>query len=330
MPITLQELAHHLNLSKGTVSRVLNHRNDDLISEATRLRVLEAAREMGYRPNRLARALATGRSQSIAFCTKEITALSSLVLNRVQWLVRHHDLEMIVHTFDRHLNEQGEQIITSPWQVDGVLTYESKEYIHLIFDDPSGVRPPLVSMGTYLIQQTDFVGTDLRPAIHKAIRHLRSAGCRRIAYLEDASTNAAPDFRHQSYECAMEEAGATTEYIVSCDGSRAMARHAIREYIQAHGCPDGLFCRYDELAIGAYRGLRDLGLRIPEDVALVGCDGIEDTEYLDPPLSTIVQPLQEMCDLAWEFLERRMNTPDIPLQQVVLPARLEIRGSSQR
>lgn len=332
MPITIQELARQLNLSKGTVSRVLNNRADAFISESTRLRVQEAARELGYRPNRAARALATGRSHSIAFCVHKVTALSALVLNRVQGLVQQHDLELIVTTFDRSRDTQNEQTISSPWHVDGVLTYESSDYIHLIFDDPSGIRPPTVNMGTYLIEDSDFVGTDLCPALAAAVRHLLSAGCRRIAYLEDAEAagRPTPDFRHLTYRDAMEEAGATPEYVVTADNARAAARQAIQDHIRARGHPDGILCRNDDLAIGTYRGLRDLGLRIPEDVALVGCDGIEDTEYLDPPLSTIVQPLEAMCDLAWEFLERRMKEPGRPLQRAVMPSQLVVRGSSQR
>lgn len=332
MPITLQELARQLNLSKGTISRVLNNREDAFISEATRQRVQEAARELGYRPNRAARALATGRSHSIAFCTNKVTALSSLVLNRVQGLVQQHDLELIIQTFDRQINMQGEQTISSPWHVDGVLTYESSDYIHLIFDDPTGIRPPTVNMGTYLIEDTDFVGTDLCPAIVDSVQHLLSVGCRRIAYMEEeeAAVRVTPDFRHLSYQDAMEAAGGRPEYIITPDGARASARKTIQEYAQARDYPDGILCRNDDLAIGTYRGLRDLGLRIPEDVALVGCDGIEDTEYLDPPLSTIVQPLEAMCDLAWEYLERRMRDPSRPLQCAVLPSQLVIRGSSQR
>jgi LacI family transcriptional regulator len=330
MPITLQELAKQLNLSKGTVSRVLNRRNDDFVSEPTRQRVLKAAQEAGYRPNRTARALATGRANAIAFCTHEVTPLSLQVIKRIQRLVRNHDLDMVVYTFDRDPDDPGEQIITPPSHVDGVLTYEAHQYIQLILDGPPEAVPPLVSIGTYLIDDTDFVGTNLLPAVSQATQHLLAMGCRRIAFLEEASFNAAPDFRHQTYQHTLEEAGGQPEFITTPEGSRTAARQAIRAYVQANGCPDGILCRYDDLAIGAYRGLRDLGLRIPEDVALIGCDGIEDTEYLDPPLTTIIQPLQEMCDLAWEFLERRMESPDIPLQQAILPSKLEIRGSSQR
>jgi DNA-binding LacI/PurR family transcriptional regulator len=110
--------------------------------------------------------------------------------------------------------------------------------------------------------------------------------------------------------------------------SYATVSRALKAYIARHGCPDGLFYFNDDVAIGAFRALRDLGLRIPQDVALVGCAGIEDTAYHDPPLSTIAQPIEEMCVTALSFLIGRIKEPSIPVQQIVLQPRLEVRGSS--
>jgi len=84
------------------------------------------------------------------------------------------------------------------------------------------------------------------------------------------------------------------------------------------------------MAIGAYRAMCERGIRVPDDVAIVGCDGILDTEYLERPLSTVVQPVQEMCRLGWEFLFRRMDNPSVAPQQALLKAHLVVRDSSRR
>lgn len=131
-------------------------------------------------------------------------------------------------------------------------------------------------------------------------------------------------------ETALAQTGREPEYILAPDDTRRSVGGVLKDYIARRGAPDGLFCFNDDMAIGAFRALRDLGLRIPDDVALVGCDGIEDAAYLDPPLTTIVQPLEEMCATAWQFLERRLLQPLLPLQQVTLEPSLEIRGSSRR
>ena len=85
----------------------------------------------------------------------------------------------------------------------------------------------------------------------------------------------------------------------------------------------------DDLAISAFRGLRDLGIRLPDDVALIGCDGIEDTEYHDPAISTVVQPLKEMCSFAWDSLERRLREPGCDLAQKILKPELALRESTR-
>jgi LacI family transcriptional regulator len=104
-------------------------------------------------------------------------------------------------------------------------------------------------------------------------------------------------------------------------------RHAVTEYVREHGPPDGIFCHNDDFAIGAYRALRDMGLRIPDDVALVGCDNLEETAYLDVPLSTIAVPTEELCRTGWEFLYRRMHDPSAPLQCAILQPQLVVRAS---
>jgi DNA-binding LacI/PurR family transcriptional regulator len=128
----------------------------------------------------------------------------------------------------------------------------------------------------------------------------------------------------------MAEAGRPPEILLVTHHSRADARLALRKHIEARGCPDGLFCFNDDVALGASRAIRENGLRVPEDVALIGHDGIEDAEYLDCPLTTLVQPVQEMTALAWRFLRRRMDDPTLPPQQALLKTQLVVRASTQR
>jgi DNA-binding LacI/PurR family transcriptional regulator len=91
---------------------------------------------------------------------------------------------------------------------------------------------------------------------------------------------------------------------------------------------DALFCHNDDVAFGAYRALCDLGVGVGGEIALVGCDGIEEADYLACPLTTIAQPITEMCALAWEFLHRRMQDPGCPLQQRILRPELLVRAST--
>ncbi|RYF29996.1 MAG: LacI family transcriptional regulator, partial [Cytophagaceae bacterium] len=104
---------------------------------------------------------------------------------------------------------------------------------------------------------------------------------------------------------------------------------ALRGYFETHGCPEGIICLHDEIMILVYRALRDCGYKIPEDVLLVGCDGIPLIECFDPPLSAIRHPLEEATKLAWQFLRTRIESPHIPLQQTTRKAKLVMRESMQ-
>jgi LacI family transcriptional regulator len=156
--------------------------------------------------------------------------------------------------------------------------------------------------------------------------HLIGSGRRRIAHVSNVLTRGA-DARHDTYLDSMAEAGLKPEVIGGFE-DRASARKRIREYCLEFGMPDALFCHNDDVAMGVYRGLLDLGARVPDDVALVGCDGIEDGEYLEVPLTTIVQPIEEMCRIAFQLLERRIQDPASQLQQIDLYPQLVVRQSS--
>ena len=136
--------------------------------------------------------------------------------------------------------------------------------------------------------------------------------------------------RHRAYRRFMEAAGQEPEFI-SCDfanRSRENVMRAVRGHIAAHGCPDALLCYNDEIVIAVNRELRESGIVVPRQVAIVGCDGWLETEYQVPRLSTIRLPLEEACRLAWEFLQNRIADPACPRQQSTLATHLVIRESS--
>lgn len=329
MKITIQEIATHLNLSSATVSRVLNGRQDGFISDATRQRVLAAAREMGYQPNRAARALVTGRTNLIAYWVSHLhEPYYASIIYPVQSQVKKTGYELIVSEMGSSGDWNAGQSQANRWPVDGIIACDFLGSDQA-YRDAVGTTPN-VSMGAYYLESAHFVGVDLNDGAREAMLHLLGSGCRRVAYLVPEVGSSTGDARYDAYTGAVEEAGQRPEYIVTRDYSRRSAREALGQYVDAHGCPDGIFCRNDDMAIGAYRALRDRGVSIPGDVALVGCDGIEDTEYLDTPLTTIRQPVEEMCATAWDFLQRCMDDPGIPLQQCLLKPSLVVRESSRR
>lgn len=325
MHVTAKQIANHLGISPSTVSRVLNGRGAEFISEATRQRVLEAAREMGYRPHHAARALVTGRTQTIALWMYALsTSFHAHVAHLIQEIVYRNGYHSLIVPAD-YLN-----VSTYPadGQVDGIIAHECVDRVRTFLQ--TGGSTPLVSIGSYYVTECDHVGIDLFAGTAEALYHLLDSGRRRIAYLVNASSYHAGEPRGEAYRFVMEQAGLPVEVVRTVDQSRRQTYEGVNQYLQQHGLPDAIFCHNDQMAMACYKCLRDLGARVPDDVALVGCDGMEETEFWETPLSTIVQPLAEMCHLAWLFLQRRLEQPELPVQRAVLKPHLVVRESSQQ
>jgi len=329
--ITIQAIATHLQLSPATVSRVLNRREDAFISQTTRQRVLRAAAEMGYRPNRAARALVTGRTDLITLALNRVrSSYYTEVIYQLQEQLRRDGYETLVGQMAGERDTGLDALGLSEWPTDGIIIVDPLSDLRPLARGSLLQQTPFVCIGTVPIEVADYVVVDLDSGAREAVEHLISLGCRRIGYFAGKGVCHPGDARYDAYSRTIQEAGLQPEIIAVAPATRSHARAALCDYVRDRGCPDGLFCFHDDLALAAYRALCDLGLRVPEEVALVGCDGIQETQYLEKPLTTIVQPLESMCALAWQYLQRRMQDPAAPLQQTILTPCLEIRPSSRR
>lgn len=326
---TRNDVARRAGVSGATVSLVLNERMDIPIAPGTRQRVKQAARELGYKHNHLARALVTGRTHLITLFIPYLHRpyYANALYHLRQQSNRHH-YDMVIRELGYEEEAHAEDQQQHHWPVEGVFVFDGA-WLNLSIDPFMAQGIPVVSMGVSLFENTDHVAIDLGAGARQAMEHLLEVGCRRIAYATLYFANP-KDMRQVAYEMAMEEAHLSPEYIHLSRTGRDGAWEGIMAYMQSHPRPDAIYCHNDDVAIGAYAALCDLGIRIPEETAIVGCDGIEDTLYHRPALSTIAMPMEEMCRLAWEFFEKRMREPDIPIQRAVLPTHLEIRGSSRR
>ena len=340
--ITRDEVALRAGVSAATVSRVLNSRSGTTVSEVLRTKVHLAAKQIGYRPNSIARALVTGKTYSVAaWAMDSFTPYYSMIGRYIaqQALSRHY--QVLLNSLEHYADDLSPVFSSFSRQVDGILACDIESARTVPSSSPNGVSldhirslygalTPRVSMGVFHTDLEDFVGIDLYQSTVEAIQHLIRPGCRRIAYMRNNAATSVRDARTRAYEDVMHEAGLDCEYIKITNQQRHVARQMIVEYVREFGLPEGIFCINDDVALGCYRGLCDLGVRLPEDIALVGCDGLSELEYLETPISTIVQPLEGMVEQAWEFLELRMQNPATPVQQRTLSAKLTIRASSLR
>jgi DNA-binding LacI/PurR family transcriptional regulator len=341
---TRADVADKAGVSKTTVTYVLGNRYDIAIPETTRERVQAVARQLGYRPHVVAQALAHGRTNTVA------------VAFPVR-IIAHY--ARVLQSFEQHTNANGYHMMAST--VGHLSLHNVRPDLSallnnltdglILVDMPGAFRPyiaellpaekPIVSVGIFTVSGIDCVEVNLTRGAITAMEHLLAASPGRIALfgpglanreagVETFAEEGMVDPRLFAYRHVMEQSGRPLEVISGHPTNRRASMEALHAYIARHGCPDALFCFNDEMAVSALRALRETGRRVPDDVLLIGCDGSEESEYVDPPLSTIAQPIDTMCALAWECMLNRLENPDAPRQQMSVDAELVIRGSSRR
>lgn len=325
--VTQAQIAEKLGISRQLVTFALA--GYPQVSKESGERIRAAAEEMGYRPNPHARALRRKKTGVIAlWIPDQISTHYTHVARELGRLVKQSGHELIISEVEVAEMKQ----IWTHLPVDGICAVDASKAVQLEIKALAAKSVPVVSLGTYGSQETDNVRVDMEAGTREVMAHLIGSGFRRIAHATFVRRNIAGESRRIGYTKAMREAGLKPEFIhyPLIEGQRPVARRLIQDYIREHGLPEAIFCHSDDAAIGIYRGLCDAGIRVPADVALVGCDGIEDTEYLECPLTTLVQPVAELCATAWQFLQNRLAKPSIPLQRSVLAPKIAIRCSSTR
>lgn len=320
--VTLQDIANAAGVHIMTVSNALSSTRS--VAPETRARVLRIARELNYVPNSAARALATGRTGLIA--------ILSGPTNEPYY-------GTMVSLVEECLNADGYKLVLmrTPYDVKGLIdaTGNTKVDGAIAIDMHSVVEEfrrhsaiPCVAIGTFHRTFVDCVTVDLTGAVEAALKMMLAAGRQRITYLATVHYMASEEeSRARTYIATMKRAGREPNIINVNTGIFNEVGPRLKRHIKKNGCPDALLCQNDETTMCAYRTLRELGFRVPEDVLLVGCDGQIHMKYFDTPLSTIIQPMQETCATAWRFLKQRLANPSLPLQHATLAGELVVRES---
>lgn len=327
----------------GTVSIILNGtRGGTRVSEDTRQRVVRVAQQLGYEPNRAAQQLRTRRSnvvgllvgdlenpffaRLVSFCT---AALEDAGFDSVLAMRRHGEISDM-----HHLKALASR------QVDGLIVWSETDTATRAWLEKSHGQQNLVILG-HKIPGYDSVDAALATGVRNALTHLISQGCRRIAYLApEPSLASTGDPRPGVYREFLEDAGLPVR-ILSYDGvshspEAACFRAEKIALLPPDERPDALFCFNDLTAIGALLGVRRAGLRVPEDIAIVGCDGLPLASQLDVPITSIVYPLEEMCREAVALFRSRLeadtdpNQEPLPIRHKSFTAPLALRASSRR
>lgn len=329
---TRDDVAKEANTSGATVHRVLSGRTDIPIANATRKRVLAAANRLGYRPNPAARALKNGRTGILGFWMDlQYSKYRGQVLDTMRSVVSGTDLTMVVTDVDEayYFDRQFDRALRVP--VDGIIAFDNSGSVDAFASeyDALSLSIPFVSMGAYWSESHSHVAVDLGAGMRSAVDHLFEVGRRRIAYMAPWNSNlltAGP--RYESYAQRMAELNLPIQTISLLDASGPGLAAMLSELAEKRIMPEAVICMNDDFAISLSFALQRFGLRPGRDVAVIGFDGIVETNLCPVPVTTVRQPIEEMCALACQFLIEQTKDPNLPLQKRVLKPELVIRESS--
>jgi LacI family transcriptional regulator, repressor for deo operon, udp, cdd, tsx, nupC, and nupG len=331
---TLRDVARLAGVSARTVSNVVNGYAP--VTERTREKVERALLELNYRPNVLARNLARGRSGQIAVVVPYLdTPYFAELLQAIIPLARERGYNVLIDQTDgdpaheRELISRGSRAFLFDGMIFSPLGLAQEDLVAIDPDLPLVVLGERVSNGVF-----DHVGIDDVEASRAATAHLIGLGRRRIAAIGDQPypTGEAAQLRTRGFRQAHADAGlAVDESLIiptprfnRVDGSGAM-----RELLSRDSPPDAVFCYSDLVALGALHAALGMGWRVPEDVALIGYDDIEEGRYSNPTISTISPDKVAIASTAVERLLRRIGSVEaLPGVEVRADHRLIAREST--
>lgn len=327
---TLKDVAKAADVSIASVSRVIN--GVDTVTDDVRDRVMEAVRRLNYVPNWGARSLVMNRTHTVGLLLPDIYGeFFSEMIRGVDDAVRAHKLHLLVSGSHGDLAEMTAAVQAMSGRVDGLLVMSPVELAQGDLSLLANV--PLVGIGNPLnTERSATIRVDNYAGGNAALRHLADMGCRRIAHIRGPAGNIEAQDRLRGFLAAAAEVGATADpQVREGDFTERSGYEAMRNLLQSTQRPDGVFVANDMMAIGALFAIKEAGLHIPRDIAVVGFDDIPLARFVSPPLSTLRVGVYELGRQALETLITLVETEcDFDtLGDVVIPE-LVVRASSDR
>lgn len=315
--VTIEDVAARAGVHAATVSRALSR--PDQVAEATRHRVRLVAEEMGFVPNRAARGLITGRTGNVAVIVPDITNPHFATLVRgAERAARERDHQVLLVDTGEHPETELSAVRTLTHDVDGFLVVSSRA-LHRRLGELQGERAvfvnrPVEGYSSVLMRAGDAVG--------EALHHLTDGGHQRVAYLDGPRASWAATERRQALRRAAKATGTEVEELRAGDPTFEVAA-ATADRIAGSGAT-AVMAFNDQMALGVIAGLASQGVRVPEDISVIGCDDVPMAAMTSPALTTIALPASEAGAAALQLLIDPGPTRTIELGATFVP-----RGSTR-
>jgi LacI family repressor for deo operon, udp, cdd, tsx, nupC, and nupG len=332
--ITINDLAKRLKLSASTVSRALRDHPD--ISKKTKARVRDVAAKTNYQPNLIAQSLQTRRSNNIGVIVPEIrNTFFSTVISGIEEVAYEAGYTiMVCQSNDTYIRETINTRALAANRVAGMLvsiSQETHDFEHLRTIMTQGIPLVLFDRIVEDLEVSKVVVDDFNGA-YNAVSYLIRQGRKRIAHIGGRNQLYVSRKRRQGFEAAMKDHNISPnpDYIVTGGYHEEDGRAAAQELCGLAAPPDAVFAINDPVALGAYMHFTDSGIKIPEEIALIGFSNNPNTTLIRPRLTTVSQPAFEMGKVAVSLLLKKLGSSSIAssAETVVLKTELLIRESA--
>ncbi len=331
MNITIYDVAREANVSMATVSRVVN--GNPNVKPVTRKKVLATIEELGYRPNAVARGLASKKTTTVGTIIPDISSIFFAELARgIEDIATMYKYNMILSNSDQNKDKELQLINTMlEKQVDGILFMGGNiTDEHVKQFESSSI--PVVLAATYdESNRIPSVNIDYEAAAYEATSFLFGKGNEKIAFISGQDDTLINQQKYKGYLRAFEEKSWSIddEYILRGDYSYDSGLEAVDQLLSLNEKPTAVFVASDEMALGVIHGAQDKGYKVPEDLEVFGFDNTRLATMVRPTLSTIVQPMYDIGAVAMRLLTKYMNKEEVEEKKVVLPHRIVERTSTK-
>lgn len=327
--VTIVDVAHEAGVSYTTVSRVLN--NKAHVKPETRQRVLTAMTRLGYVVDQRARSLAGGRSQVIGLLVHDAgTSYIGEIIRGIDEELASAQYDLLLYTTHRRKTKESAYVTTlTRGMADGLLlvsprnpgvyleTLRQHRFPHVMIDHRGSD------------DETPAVAAENWQGTYNATEYLIEFGHQRIGFITGDMAQICAQDRLAGYETALTDHGITFDPELVCEGNffQSLGYVGASAMLELPNPPTAIFASNDVSAFGVMEAVRDHGLRIPDDISVVGFDDIPQAAHVHPPLTTVRQPLEEMGRAATRMLLEHIKDPERPLKRVELPTELVVRQS---
>lgn len=332
--VTSLEVARRAGVSRTTVSFVLNGVQAGKVSEETRNRVLQAARELGYVPDAAARTLVSGKTGTIGLVVSRaehisVDAFIPQTLQSLTSVCMRHGYRLLIETAEDGQTTYDYDQLVSAKRIDGLVVLNpnpNDDRLRRLIER----QYPLALIGTYPHPDVAAVSVDSASAMDRAATHLIGLGHERIGFIHYRKIRSlATGGRFGGYRAALERAGLGVEerWVRSGDYSADSGYEAMKSILAGDDLPSAVMAGNDTIAIGAMAAIAECGMRIPDDIAIVGFDDIPHARFVSPPLTSVRVPAFEMAEACGEMILQLLENGSVENRKRVFQAELIVRES---